>query len=125
MAPYYMVMRLPGAASAEFVLMLPMVPSQRQNMIAWLAARCDPPNYGKLIAYEFPKDKLVYAYYTTSSDNRIARFKLGDTPQPILTGLRRGLIHNGGRIAFGEALTLRRTGCIFLIALGVGLVGWG
>jgi uncharacterized membrane protein (UPF0182 family) len=60
MAPYYMVMRLPGATSAEFVLMLPMAPSQRQNMIAWLAARCDPPNYGKLIAYEFPKDKLVY-----------------------------------------------------------------
>ena len=40
--------------------MLPMVPSQRQNMIAWLAARCDQPDYGKLIVYEFPKDKLVY-----------------------------------------------------------------
>ena len=53
-------MRLPGEARAEFFLMLPMVPSQRQNMIAWLAARCDPPDYGKLIVYEFPKDKLVY-----------------------------------------------------------------
>jgi uncharacterized membrane protein (UPF0182 family) len=60
MVPYYIIMRLPGEAKAEFFLMLPMVPSQRQNMIAWLAARCDPPNYGKLIAYEFPKDKLVY-----------------------------------------------------------------
>jgi hypothetical protein len=40
--------------------MLPMVPSGRDNMIAWLAARCDPPNYGKLIVYEFPKEKLVY-----------------------------------------------------------------
>jgi len=37
-----------------------MVPSQRENMIAWLAARCDPPDYGKLIVYEFPKEKLVY-----------------------------------------------------------------
>ena len=46
--------------AAEFVLMLPMVPSQRENMIAWLAARCDPPDYGKLIVYQFPKDKLVY-----------------------------------------------------------------
>jgi uncharacterized protein len=36
------------------------VPSRRDNMIAWLAARCDPPNYGKLIVYEFPKEKLVY-----------------------------------------------------------------
>jgi uncharacterized protein len=60
LAPYYIVMRLPGEPKAEFFLMLPMAPSQRQNMIAWLAARCDPPNYGKLIVYEFPKDKLVY-----------------------------------------------------------------
>jgi uncharacterized membrane protein (UPF0182 family) len=60
MAPYYIMMRLPGDPHAEFFLMLPMVPSQRENMIAWLAARCDPPGYGKLIVYEFPKEKLVY-----------------------------------------------------------------
>ena len=60
MAPYYMIMRLPGEARAELVLMLPMVPSQRENMIAWLAARCDPPDYGKVVVYEFPKDKLVF-----------------------------------------------------------------
>ena len=60
MAPYYIIMRLPGEERAEFFLMLPMVPSQRENMIAWLAARCDAPDYGKLIVYEFPKDKLVY-----------------------------------------------------------------
>ena len=60
MAPYYIIMRLPGETQAEFFLMLPMVPSRRDNMIAWLAARCDPPDYGKLIVYEFPKDKLVY-----------------------------------------------------------------
>ncbi|MBP0637394.1 UPF0182 family protein [Cupriavidus sp. AcVe19-6a] len=60
MAPYYMIMRLPGEPHAEFILMLPMVPSQRDNMIAWLAARCDPPEYGKLVVYAFPKEKLVY-----------------------------------------------------------------
>jgi uncharacterized membrane protein (UPF0182 family) len=60
MAPYYIIMRLPGEAQAEFFLMVPMVPSRRDNMIAWLAARCDGPDYGKLIAYEFPKEKLVY-----------------------------------------------------------------
>ncbi|MFM0164968.1 UPF0182 family membrane protein [Paraburkholderia sediminicola] len=60
MTPYYMIMRLPDEPREEFVLILPMVPSQRDNMIAWLAARCDPPNYGKLIVYAFPKDKLVY-----------------------------------------------------------------
>ena len=60
MVPYYIIMRLPGETQAEFFLMLPMVPSRRDNMIAWLAARCDSPDYGKLIVYEFPKDKLVY-----------------------------------------------------------------
>jgi uncharacterized membrane protein (UPF0182 family) len=60
MTPYYIIMRLPGEPQAEFFLMLPMVPSRRDNMIAWLAARCDAPGYGKLIVYEFPKEKLVY-----------------------------------------------------------------
>jgi uncharacterized membrane protein (UPF0182 family) len=60
MTPYYIIMRLPGEPHAEFFLMVPMVPSRRDNMIAWLAARCDEPDYGKLIVYEFPKDKLVY-----------------------------------------------------------------
>ena len=58
--PYYIIMRLPGEPQAEFFIMLPMVPSRRDNMIAWLAARCDAPDYGKLIVYEFPKEKLVY-----------------------------------------------------------------
>src|SRR6202022_381125 len=43
-----------------YIIMLPMVPSRRDNMIAWLAARCDAPGYGKLIVYEFPKEKLIY-----------------------------------------------------------------
>ncbi|HEY3779014.1 MAG TPA: UPF0182 family protein [Rhizomicrobium sp.] len=60
MSPYYINMRLPGETRTEFFLMIPMVPSQRENMIAWLAARCDAPDYGKLIVYEFPKEKLVY-----------------------------------------------------------------
>jgi uncharacterized protein len=60
MAPYYIMMRLPGESRTEFFLMLPMAPSQRENMIAWLAARCDLPDYGKLIVYEFPKEKLIY-----------------------------------------------------------------
>ena len=60
MKPYYIMMRLPEELQSEFFLMLPMTPSQRENMIAWLAARCDLPEYGQLIVYEFPKNKLVY-----------------------------------------------------------------
>lgn len=60
MAPYYIILRLPGEPHAHFFLMLPMVPSHRENMIAWLAARWESTGSGKLIVYEFPKDKLVY-----------------------------------------------------------------
>jgi uncharacterized protein len=63
MEPYFINIRLPGETQTEFVLMLPMVPSQRENMIAWMAARCDQPDYGKLIVYTFPKEKLVYGPY--------------------------------------------------------------
>ena len=60
MEPYYIIMRLPGEEREEFVLMLPFTPKQKDNMITWLAARSDGDKYGKLIAYNFPKDKLVY-----------------------------------------------------------------
>jgi uncharacterized membrane protein (UPF0182 family) len=60
MEPYYTIMRLPGEKKEEFVLLLPFTPNNRDNMRAWLAARSDPPHYGKLIALDFPKAKLVY-----------------------------------------------------------------
>ncbi len=60
MQPYYTIMRLPDESREEFILMLPMVPNNRDNMIAWLAARCDDPNYGTVIEFAFPKEKLVY-----------------------------------------------------------------
>ena len=60
MEPYYTIMRLPGEKKEEFILLLPFTPNKKDNMIAWLAARSDPPHYGKLIAYNFPKAKLVY-----------------------------------------------------------------
>ena len=58
--PYYTIMRLPGEAKEEFVLLLPFTPNKRDNMRSWLAARSDAPHYGKLIALDFPKAKLVY-----------------------------------------------------------------
>ncbi|MDJ0798643.1 MAG: UPF0182 family protein [Calothrix sp. MO_167.B12] len=58
--PYYLIMKLPTAQSEEFVLLLPFTPVQRINLIAWLAARSDGREYGKLLLYEFPKQELVY-----------------------------------------------------------------
>ncbi len=58
--PYYVTMRLAEGTAPEFVLMLPMAPSGRDNMIAWMAARNDPPHYGELIVYRFPKARVVF-----------------------------------------------------------------
>jgi len=60
MDAYYTIMRLPEKKKEEFLLMLPFTPNDKDNMIAWLAGRSDLPNYGKLLVYKFPKDKLVY-----------------------------------------------------------------
>ena len=60
MEPYFTVMRLPGGKAEEFVLLSGFNPARRDNMIAIMAARSDAPNYGGLIVYTFPKQKLVY-----------------------------------------------------------------
>jgi uncharacterized protein len=69
MEPYYIIMRLPGEETEEFLLMLPFTPVNKNNAIGWMAARCDGENYGKLLAYSFPKDKLVYG--PSQIENRI------------------------------------------------------
>ena len=57
---YYVVMRLPGEEGVEFTLLQPMVPTLRPNMIAWVAARMDEPNYGQTLVYRFPSDTTVF-----------------------------------------------------------------
>ena len=58
--PYYVVMKLPGEESEEFVLILPFTPRNKQNTVAWLAARSDGDAYGTLRSYRFPTDDLVF-----------------------------------------------------------------
>ena len=57
---YYVEMRLPDATGAEFLLLQPMVPSGRPNMIAWVAARMDAANYGQTKVYRFPADTTIF-----------------------------------------------------------------
>jgi uncharacterized membrane protein (UPF0182 family) len=59
MQPYYILMKLPGNDKLQYLLMMPFSPKGRDNMVAWMAARCDFPEYGKIIVYQLPKDKLV------------------------------------------------------------------
>ncbi len=58
--PYYLIMKLPTEKAEEFILLHPFTPTKRNNLIAWLAARSDGENYGKLLLYRFPKQELVY-----------------------------------------------------------------
>jgi uncharacterized membrane protein (UPF0182 family) len=60
MQPYYIIVRLPGESTEEFLLMLPFTPSGKDNMISWLAARNDMPSYGSLIVYKLSKEKLAF-----------------------------------------------------------------
>jgi uncharacterized membrane protein (UPF0182 family) len=60
MEPYYTIMKLPGEKVEEYILLLPFTPSKRDNLAAWLTARCDGANYGKIRAYTFPRDRLIY-----------------------------------------------------------------
>jgi hypothetical protein len=67
MEPYYTIMKFPASGAAddknlkeEYILMLPLTPSGKDNMIAWMAARSDAPHSGEMLVYRFPKDTLIY-----------------------------------------------------------------
>jgi uncharacterized protein len=60
MDSYYTIMRLPQEKQEEFIQMLPFTPARKDNLSAWMAARSDGENYGRLVVYRFPKQKLVY-----------------------------------------------------------------
>jgi len=57
---YYVYMRMPGQPEPEFLLLQPMVPKARPNMIAWVAARNDAPNYGAVKVFRFPRDTSIF-----------------------------------------------------------------
>ena len=58
--PNYITMKLWGESKPEFSIIVPYMPVGRDNLIGWMAGRCDPDNYGQLLVYQFPKQKLVY-----------------------------------------------------------------
>ncbi len=59
-APRHMIMKLPGEKKEEYILMLPFTPRAKDNLSAWMVARNDGEQYGKLVVYKFPKDKLIF-----------------------------------------------------------------
>jgi uncharacterized membrane protein (UPF0182 family) len=59
MQPNFVLMKLPGETGVEFVEILPFTPANRNNLIGWIAGRCDGTHYGTSVVYDFPKTKLV------------------------------------------------------------------
>jgi hypothetical protein len=59
MQPNFVLMKLPGETGEEFVEILPFTPANRNNLIGWIAGRCDGAHYGTSVVYDFPKTKLV------------------------------------------------------------------
>jgi len=60
MDPYYVLMQLPGNSKLEYVMILPYTPSNRENMVAWLAVQSEPDKYGDKVLYNFGKDSLLF-----------------------------------------------------------------
>lgn len=58
--PYYVIARLPGEPDEEFILFQPLTPHNKDNLVAWFAARSDGEHYGELVAYRLPKRELVF-----------------------------------------------------------------
>ncbi len=98
MRPYYVLMRLPGETDETFVLILPFTPKDRQNMVAWIAAKSDPgPDYGDIVSFEFPSGQNVDGpTQVFSRINQDARF----------SSLRTLLGQGGSTIEFGDFLVV-------------------
>jgi uncharacterized protein len=60
MQPYYTIMKLPGESGAEYIQMLPYTPRQKDNLAAWMVARSDGDNYGRLMVFQFPKETVIF-----------------------------------------------------------------
>lgn len=60
MDPYYVIMKLPNGQSEEFILMTPYVRAGKFNMVSWMCAKCDAGDYGRLVLYQFPKEKNIF-----------------------------------------------------------------
>jgi len=60
MRPYYLLTKLPGEANEQFILVMPFTPNNKQNMVAYMAARSDPAGYGRITLFSLPRERTVY-----------------------------------------------------------------
>lgn len=90
--PYYVQMRLPNEQRDSFMLILPFTPRQKNNMIGWMAAHCDPEEYGRVVLYKFPKNSQtqgpIQMEATFNADPQIADInrQLNNDQSQIVSG---------------------------------------
>jgi hypothetical protein len=80
MQPYYTIMRLPGEDAPEFIQMLPFTPARKDNLASWMVARSDGANYGRMVVFQFPKQKVVFG-----PRQIVARISQDETIAPQVT----------------------------------------
>ena len=97
MNPYYTIMRLPGQTKEEFVLIIPFTPNGRTNMIAWLGAQSDQPNYGRAVSFQFPSSLTVYGP---------AQVEAAVNQDPTISSQRTLWGQQGSTVIFGNLLTI-------------------
>jgi hypothetical protein len=97
MQPYYVIMRLPGQTREEFVQILPFVPNGRQNMIGWLGAQSDVPNYGRAVSFGFPKSATVYGP---------AQVEAAVNQDPTISAQKTLWDQSGSNVIFGNLLVM-------------------
>jgi uncharacterized protein len=97
LAPYYVLMKLPGETTETFTLILPFTPQGRQNMVAWMAAKSDPTDYGQIVSYEFPSGRNV-----DGPQQVFARIN----QDPRFSQERSLFDQSGSRVQFGDFLVI-------------------
>jgi uncharacterized protein len=80
MQPYYTIMRLPGEEAPEFIQMLPFTPARKDNLASWMVARSDGAHYGRMVVFQFPKQKVVFG-----PRQIVARISQDETIAPQVT----------------------------------------
>ena len=96
-APYYQLLKLPGASSEQFQLVTPFTPAGRPNMVAWMAANSDPTGYGTLTAFQFPSDQTVDGPSTVFAQINA---------DPTFSQERSLLSQGGSNLLFGDFLVI-------------------
>jgi len=97
MRPYYVQLQLPGDPEGGFLLILPFTPREKGNLSGWLAARCDPGEYGQLVLYKFPKGSNI-----AGPTQMEARFN----QDPIIADINRQFTNDQSKIVVGNLLVI-------------------